>query len=865
MKSLDKDRTRRYETANAFADDVSRFLDDEPVLARPQSKGYRLQKFFRKNRALVISGLTVATLLLASACISYWFMLDARTQRNVAQQNEKEADQQRNKAEKQTELAMQKTKEADEKSKLAIAERNRADSEREVAEEVRRFLQDSLIRNISVWERANMVGDGAIAGDNITVRELLDAAATKYSPETIEKAFPNRPRVQSEILLTIANAYRSIDQSDTSVKFALASAQVSEQHFGDTSPEFVEGQGHVFFTSVAARDFARALKSSEAGFAGITRIYQLAKDADSIEDRELRLKEANEVMDQFINDWFEQMDPTRFSFPIIDSNEVDFATKALILPAALACRNLSGIVHELNGPEHNRAKFTSMFRAFFDYVIGFGMNQKSLVDKSIGELRDAVEWADQWPSDRQFVRALVQTAVAVTMDTHDVEPEEALKLFETGYLKMKQSLRKDHPATAIFGVLVAMAYKKREQYRKSFDLLTEALPQITIQLGAYPAATDIFVSVAVPLKEEEAMMQTLQEAHRRCRKIYGLSFRSYAVYRLQSRAAVQMNDREKAIAILREAFTEAKEKLGDDAEVTLISSIDLALTLYQQREYEAAVAQLQCNLGIDGELLLSDEAAADLTNNILANAHFRLGNFKSAIPHYRKLLKALVAGDKRLLSSKMHLVECLMFESEFHKAIPEARELVRLSGGGLFGSDSPKRPTYQQLLAKVYSRSGDNQKALQVLLPLLKSETAKYGKDRKNRKFLASLHLDAGSCYRRDKQAKEAALHLKKSISLLEETESPDRVVLALARVQLGALMLDSDSDNYEEVASLLLPAWDILSSRTNEPPFVQWQGDAKKSATELIRLYTATGETEKLEQVRKKIEEILASRKVKQ
>ena len=146
MKSLEKDRTRRYETANAFADDVARFLDDEPVLARPQSSGYRLQKFLRKNRVLVASVLLVATLLFASACISYWFMLDARTQRNVALNNEQEAEEQRENAEKQADIALQKSREADEKSKLAIAERNRADSEKEVAQEVRRFLQDlSLI------------------------------------------------------------------------------------------------------------------------------------------------------------------------------------------------------------------------------------------------------------------------------------------------------------------------------------------------------------------------------------------------------------------------------------------------------------------------------------------------------------------------------------------------------------------------------------------------------------------------------------------------------------------------------------------------------------------------------------------------
>src|SRR5712664_4116879 len=51
MKALEKDRTRRYETANGLALDVQRFLENEPVSARPPSNLYRLQKLVRRNKA----------------------------------------------------------------------------------------------------------------------------------------------------------------------------------------------------------------------------------------------------------------------------------------------------------------------------------------------------------------------------------------------------------------------------------------------------------------------------------------------------------------------------------------------------------------------------------------------------------------------------------------------------------------------------------------------------------------------------------------------------------------------------------------------------------------------------------------------
>ena len=62
MKALEKDRGRRYETANALAEDVQRYLHDEPVLAGPPRAGYRLRKFLRRNKGPVLA---VALVMLA--------------------------------------------------------------------------------------------------------------------------------------------------------------------------------------------------------------------------------------------------------------------------------------------------------------------------------------------------------------------------------------------------------------------------------------------------------------------------------------------------------------------------------------------------------------------------------------------------------------------------------------------------------------------------------------------------------------------------------------------------------------------------------------------------------------------------------
>jgi tetratricopeptide (TPR) repeat protein len=98
MKALEKDRNRRYETANAFALDVQRYLADEPVLACPPSAGYRLRKFARRNKGgLAVAALVLLFLVLLGSGVGWAVRDRAARQANVAGQVEmiltKEVDQ----------------------------------------------------------------------------------------------------------------------------------------------------------------------------------------------------------------------------------------------------------------------------------------------------------------------------------------------------------------------------------------------------------------------------------------------------------------------------------------------------------------------------------------------------------------------------------------------------------------------------------------------------------------------------------------------------------------------------------------------------------------------------------------------------
>jgi len=87
MRALEKDRTRRYETASALAADVERYLRDEPVDAGPPSAAYRVRKALRRHRTAAAAAAVVAATLLVAAGVSVAFGIEATHQRREAERH----------------------------------------------------------------------------------------------------------------------------------------------------------------------------------------------------------------------------------------------------------------------------------------------------------------------------------------------------------------------------------------------------------------------------------------------------------------------------------------------------------------------------------------------------------------------------------------------------------------------------------------------------------------------------------------------------------------------------------------------------------------------------------------------------------
>jgi len=151
MKTLEKDRTRRYETASEFAMDIGRHLNDEPVSAGPPSAVYRMKKFVRRNQVLVTGVAAVLVVLVAGIVVSTVFAIGQARARAQADKARSVAEEARTAEAEQRKLAETKTE--DLRRSLYVNSINLADSKYKEGNIARvRELLDLCPADLRGWE-----------------------------------------------------------------------------------------------------------------------------------------------------------------------------------------------------------------------------------------------------------------------------------------------------------------------------------------------------------------------------------------------------------------------------------------------------------------------------------------------------------------------------------------------------------------------------------------------------------------------------------------------------------------------------------------------------------------------------------------
>jgi non-specific serine/threonine protein kinase/serine/threonine-protein kinase len=200
MRCLEKDRNRRYESANGLAKDMQRYLAGDAVEACPPTLGYRLRKAYRKNRAAVHMAAAVFVAALLAVVAQTWNLLQARAARRDAEAARNVAAEQRLVAERQR---------AD-----AVRQKDRADEEKAVAKAISDFLQDDLLAQADAWKPIDDRPGPVLRkrDPDLKVRTLLDRAAAK-----VGDTFKDRPAVEAAVRRTIGKAYGGLGEHDQAV------------------------------------------------------------------------------------------------------------------------------------------------------------------------------------------------------------------------------------------------------------------------------------------------------------------------------------------------------------------------------------------------------------------------------------------------------------------------------------------------------------------------------------------------------------------------------------------------------------------------------------------------------------------------
>lgn len=182
-KAIEKDRSRRYDTANGFGLDLRRHLEDEPVVARPPSSSYRLRKFARRHRAGVAAAAATVIAMVAGLALATLGFVEAKRAEQVAA------------------------------------------SEAAAAHEVSEFLV-GLFRT-SAPDQAR--------GNTVTARELLDRGA-----EQIRDELSDQPLTQARLMHTMGAAYRSLGLYDVALPLLTESHDARQRLLGPDHSETLE-------------------------------------------------------------------------------------------------------------------------------------------------------------------------------------------------------------------------------------------------------------------------------------------------------------------------------------------------------------------------------------------------------------------------------------------------------------------------------------------------------------------------------------------------------------------------------------------------------------------------------------------------
>lgn len=198
LKCLQREPQKRYTSAAELASDLRRWLNGEPIQARPASQVERAVKWVKRKPALALAAAVMMVAVPVSTTAAVWAVRARDAEHS-----------QRKKAEASAVLARDKEREAERERDTALA--------------VQDFLRFDIMRQADPTEQATRLlerGDtGGRVSPDLTLREALDRAAERLTESDIQERFPDNPLAQAAILQTAGDTYVGLGEYEKAIPF----------------------------------------------------------------------------------------------------------------------------------------------------------------------------------------------------------------------------------------------------------------------------------------------------------------------------------------------------------------------------------------------------------------------------------------------------------------------------------------------------------------------------------------------------------------------------------------------------------------------------------------------------------------------
>jgi tetratricopeptide (TPR) repeat protein len=432
MKALDKDRSRRYETANGLARDIEHHLNDEAVEACPPSAGYRLRKFARKHKTALIATTAFALLLLAGAIVSTWQAVratraesEAQEQRNTALAAEQDANRQRDYASEAEKKAQDEARKARAQAQMAVAYKT--------------FIRDDLL------------GQAAFFADKLPRDAkwsvLLDRAADRL------KLHPaDQPLVEASIRTTIGSAYYGLGMYQEALPQLERACELFRRELVATAPfdkdEYTRQKEYTPTLWTLA-----SLHDAQGQFEKARPIWQLVRERMQRSPGAVGAQEKQELMEVVTN-------TTNIVRVSHGDPEIDVG-------------HMASLKFFQDLPEEFEGQF---LKALLFLAEGKYAAVETILRRSLKDWRPSNPPTSNDEDDVEEIKTMLGAAML-----HQAKYDEARKLLEPLLESLRERCGDEHPKVAFLQQQVGYAYLMQKDFAKAEELLRPCLKTLARQ------------------------------------------------------------------------------------------------------------------------------------------------------------------------------------------------------------------------------------------------------------------------------------------------------------------------------------------------------------------------------------------------